>query len=85
MKEMTLIRKFLKTKYHNSTYTLSTPLICNYTLELDGTTYQLATKVKYVFLRENIPFAADEKWDEIALNCLNKNHLERIVSILNEN
>ena len=82
MKEMIVIRELLKTKHHNSIFTLSKPLTCNYTIELDGIVYQAVTKVKYVFVKDNIPFVADEKWDEVAMDCLNKNQVERIVGVL---
>lgn len=85
MTEIALIGEYLTANYHNSRYTLPTPLTCNYAFELNGVKVKASIGVKYVYLRGDIPFVANAKWDEVAIECLDKKHIEEIALILKNN
>ncbi|MBQ9671901.1 MAG: hypothetical protein IJV34_03490 [Prevotella sp.] len=85
MTELTLIGEYLTAIKHNSRYVLPTPLTCNYTFGLNGVEIKASIGVKYIYTKEGIPFVADVKGDEVAIECLDKNNIEGIALMLNNN
>ena len=86
MDNIAYINELLKVNHNteHNPFELSLVLGCNFVLVIGNENYYTSINVKYLYLKGNTSFAANSGYDDVALECLSNDSIQKIVDIINQ-
>ena len=59
-------------------------IVCSSLIALNGERYEVTIDAKYIYLKDGVPIVANERHDEMTLDGMMKESIEKIVLLLQE-
>ena len=88
MLPMEYIKSKIKKTLDYGGFTISAPLLidpaieCHSLLSLNNSVYNITINAHYIYLKDGVPYVANDKYDEVLLEDLQKESIEKIAYTL---